>query len=89
MIKILLTGKYKDSFFVDYSSFEVYKGQEFNNGNIILKKISDQFGNELDSIPRGWRTICDFDFISMPENIKNLPLQKEWIYNPNGVIISA
>lgn len=57
--------------------------------NIKLLNVLDQFGNHLDSIPMGSKTICRFEFIpTIPKEIKDLPIIKYWKYNKMPIIIA-
>ncbi|TWV99431.1 hypothetical protein [Chitinophaga pinensis] len=61
--------------FCDYSEFDISVGHVFTeviddqNGKayqdcqIILKNVSQQFFQSFDSIPNGWKTVCKFEFM--------------------------
>lgn len=56
---------------------------------IKLTMVLDQFGNNLESVPKGFKTICRLKFISdIPKEIKKLPTLKTWIYNPSAISIT-
>lgn len=89
-------------FFVDYSLNEVEPHATFDTifdgvqktlvpetVNVRLEKVFDQFGHELNAIPKGFQTICCFSFHNgMPSTIAKLPLTKTWEYNPNSISIA-
>jgi hypothetical protein len=84
MLKI--KGKYKKEdkgfwFFVDYSDREYNIGEIFyhNHSKFTLIKIKDQFDNNLEFIPNGWKTICFFEFENFDEDI--LEYVEEWVNN--------
>ena len=55
---------------------------------IELVECIDQFGNNLNAIPKGYKTICRFDFKpAMPEAFSKLPVMKGWNYNPGSLSI--
>src|SRR5436309_753917 len=72
-------------FFVDYSVSEVEINSQYDilleketnsliPGKFKIKLLAtfDQFGNQLDSIPKGFQTICRLQFIpELPKQIKN------------------
>lgn len=87
--------------FCDYSSFDIPLGYTFNriedlkNGNkvyskIILKGVSQEFGISFDLIPKGYKTICNFQFIEsdVPEIIDNLPLIADWYESENILLFT-
>ena len=95
--------KLNDSwFFVDYSTDEIRIGESFDTlfqgrqktlvpkiTDIKLRRIYDQMGHELEYIPGGFQTICNFDFHNkMPEQIKALPSLSTWKYNANSISIA-
>jgi hypothetical protein len=89
-------------FFVDYTSNEFKIGESFDilfQGrkktlipkitDIKLRRVYNQMGHELEYIPGGFQTICNFDFRNkMPEQIKDLPSLSTWKYNVNSISIA-
>jgi len=56
---------------------------------IRLLTVLDQFGNNLESIQEGWKTICRFEFTnSIPNAVKSLPVLKALQYNKNSLKIA-
>jgi hypothetical protein len=89
-------------FFVDYASdnfkldetFDIFlsDGNLGNNWNheykIKLIRIIDEFGREQDSIPRGYKTVCRFEFSPhVPSIIKKIPLRFGWEDSENGIYL--
>ncbi len=89
-------------FFVDYSPSEILLGSRFDvllEGSekslvpemtyIKLLYVLDQFANKLESIPKGFQTICQLHFASnLPNEIKKLPALTDWEYNPESITIA-
>ncbi len=89
-------------FFVDYSPKEYPVGAAFDvvlSGkertmvpqifHIRLLKVCDQFGNTLNSIPGGTKTICKFAFSpSLPQAFEQLPVLAAWKFNPESLLIA-
>jgi len=86
--------------FCDYSDFDIPIGHCFQSVrepdkqspfycNIILKKISEEFGISLELIPKGYKTICKFKFIdkNIPEIIKNIPEIIDWYESGTKLIL--
>lgn len=87
--------------FVDYSISEVELNTHFDvlletettsiipgKFSVKLLKVLDQFGNNLDSIPKGFQTICRLQFTpELPRQIRNLPSLAGWVYNPSSISI--
>lgn len=65
-------------YFVDYSDIEVKKGtvMMYEGNQILIDIILDQFGNELESIPIGWKTICRIWVVGL-----KLPYLDGWATN--------
>jgi hypothetical protein len=87
--------------FCDYSDFDIPIGYTFSqivdlrNGSktssmIQLKGVSQQFGFVFDSVPKGHKTICNFEFIQspMPEIIKSLPRISNWHESKNILLFT-
>lgn len=77
--------------FCDYSEYDIPIGHIFNNiedvqnkrlfsGAIMLKTVSQEFALQFDLIPKGYKTICKFEFLesNIPEAINNLPVLYGW-----------
>ena len=102
MAKTLSVEKDNTWFFVDYVSEEIKVGQSFDvllygtekklipeTINIKIKEVLDQFGNKLAAIPKGFQTICNFQFSrAIPKEINNLPSSQDWEYNPHSVTLA-
>jgi hypothetical protein len=56
--------------------------------SIRLLACLDQFGNKLDGIPKGFKTICKLEaHPKFPSPLKNIQTLDEWDYNPNAISI--
>lgn len=102
MAKTLPVEKENTWFFVDYSCEEIQVGESFDvllKGsekklipeaiNIKIKEVLDQFGNKLNAIPKGFQTICNFQFSrAVPKEINNLLSAQDWEYNPHSVTLA-
>lgn len=89
-------------FFIDYSPSEISVNNQFDTllesankslipGKFIIKltMVLDQFGNKLDSLPKGFQTIGRLQFDSeIPKAIRNLPTLTTWEYNPTAISIA-
>lgn len=89
-------------FFVDYSNEEIKVGETFDTllegsektlipgeAKIKLKKVYDQLGHDLNYVPEGFQTICQFRFDNdIPQAIMKLPAFETWDYNPNSISIA-
>ena len=76
--------------FCGYSDFDVPLEYTFNSilndkeevifkGQIILKKVTQQWAEYFDMIPHGYKTICKFEFKEgIPDAVKKLPVVKSW-----------
>lgn len=87
--------------FCDYSTYDIPKGYIFNHlmdplsqNNISckakLKDISQEFGIPFDSVPKGYKTICNFKFsgINIPKMIMELPIINDWYESNESLIFS-
>jgi hypothetical protein len=90
-------------FFVDYAVGPVLLNAKFDvllegpNKQLIslsslysirLLACLDQFGNKLDRIPKGFKTICKLEaHPKFPSALKNIQTLDEWDYNPNAISI--
>jgi hypothetical protein len=90
-------------FFVDYavapiplhSKFDVLlEGQDKqlispgDSFSIRLIACLDQFGNRLEGIPKGFKTICKLEgHPKFPPPLRNIQALDEWDYNPNAISI--
>lgn len=65
---------------INHKFITIKKGQLVLSPNeIYVVSISQQFFISLDYVPAGWKTICEFDFVSgIPQIIYQLPMLKEW-----------
>ena len=102
MAKPLPVEKENTWFFVDYVSEEIQVGESFDvllygaekklipeTINIKIKEVLDQFGNKLNAIPKGFQTICNFQFNrAIPKQINILPSTQDWEYNPHSVTLA-
>ena len=63
-----------------FTCIETDKGEIAYNGQMVLKKVTQQWAKPFDSIPRGYKTICTFEFKEndVPEVIKRLPTITDW-----------
>jgi hypothetical protein len=56
--------------------------------SIRLLACQDQFGNKLDGIPKGFKTICKLEARpKFPPQLKNIQSLDEWDYNPEAISI--
>ncbi len=64
-----------------FGSIEDLNGQVVFTGDIILKKVTQQFVLSFDSVPQGWKTICKFEFVEqrIPEMVRTLPAASFWV----------
>lgn len=90
-------------FFVDYAVVPVPLNSKFDvllegqNKQLIspsspyfirLLACLDQFGNKLDGIPKGFKTICKLEaHPKFPTQLKNIRSLDEWDYNPEAISI--
>ena len=88
--------------FVDYALVEfklnskfdiVLEGEEKRMSphiyNITLLTVLDQFGNHLETLQEGWKTICRFEFTGdIPKSFKKLPILDTWKHNKNSLKIA-
>jgi hypothetical protein len=90
-------------FFVDYAVVPVPLNSKFDvllegqNKQLIspsspysirLLTCLDQFGNKLDGIPKGFKTICKLEaHPKFPTQLKNIRSLDEWDYNPEAISI--
>ncbi len=88
--------------FVDYAPAEISLGETFDalfegkkkrlaeeTVQIKLLTVLDQMGNQLDAVPEGFQTVCEFDFLpSVPKSIQQLPELQTWSVNPAPVFIA-
>ena len=86
--------------FCMYSEFDIPTGHIFNEiistdtttdnykSRIKLKKVSQEFGIEYDQIPKGHKTICQFEFLdgSIPDIIYQLPTIDGWFQSDKSLI---
>jgi hypothetical protein len=82
--------------FCDYSEYEIPKGHNFVSlqrngvdifsGTITLKGVTQEFFKPFDCIPKGWKTISEFEFHNeISEVLKmSIPEIADW-FSPNGV----
>ncbi len=57
--------------------------------NIKLLTVLDQFGNHLESLQEGWKTICRLEFLgNLPTSFKMLPVLQTWKHNKDNVKIA-
>ena len=87
--------------FCDYSSFDIPVGYIFNtimdssgskcfSGNILLRNVSQAFALEFDSIPKGHKTICKFQFAEgIPEVVKKMSVIDDWYESDMYMIFSG
>jgi len=92
-------------FFIDYAIAEIPLHSKFDvllEGDskklifgpgpfsIKLSGCLDQFGNRLQAIPEGFKTICKLEFHpQIPSAVKKLPLLDEWDYNPKAISLAS
>jgi hypothetical protein len=86
----LLSFEGKDESFIwlfcDRSEFDIPIGTTFRNietddgkfvfsGDAVLKVVTQQWAKKLDEIPRGWTTVCGFQFSAkaIPSIVLSLP----------------
>ena len=87
--------------FVGYSFDDIPLGKSFgaifprenpNQGIYYESKVfavTQQMGIATEVIPRGWKTICIFEFPSgIPDIIKNLPVINSWFESKLEICIS-
>lgn len=88
-----------NTFFVDYVESEVFARIEYAvrsiNGEMLgsdsidqhltIRRIRDQFGNVLPSIPPGWKSICTIQFLFKNVIIEKLKTLDSWDYNPDAI----
>ncbi len=55
---------------------------------IKLLTVLDQFGNHLETLQEGWKTICRLEFIGeIPKSFQHLPILDTWKHNSNSIKI--
>lgn len=77
--------------FCDFSEYDIPIGfcfssilndnnQQVYKGKIILCKVSQEFALNFDLIPKGYKTICTFEFtdVKTPSIINKLPKLNDW-----------
>lgn len=77
--------------FCDYSNFNIPVGHIFDEigdkngvvlffGKIVLRKVSQEFALSYGLIPKGHKSICEFEFIesNLPEAINDLSVITDW-----------
>jgi hypothetical protein len=86
-------------FFCDYSEYDFsinftfntivnpYTLSEVTQQKILLKKVAREPGKPLASIPKGFKTICKFEFIQppIPDLVYNLSHIDNW-YDSNNFL---
>jgi hypothetical protein len=82
-------------FFCDYSDFDIPLNTKFNSlqmgdvsiysGTMKLKAVTQEFFKSFDSVPQGWKTICEIEFSTPPyQLISRIPIIKDW-YDENSI----
>lgn len=79
--------------FVSYAYADIPRGRTYDHwwapdsssGPIVaaasVDHIKQQYGNALDVVPHGWKTIIRFRFTStVPQGIDELPVLRDWSY---------
>ncbi len=87
--------------FCNYSNFEIPIGHIFdqledlrNGAKMSIKAklngVSQEFGLAFDSVPKGYKTICNFEFLnsSIPEVVNTLPRINNWYDSDNLLIFT-
>lgn len=77
-----------DSTFDFYTDSNAHGRTKDRVVNIKIRRIVDQFLNELDEIPQGYKTICRLEFSDhIPVAFKELPALKDWKPNPDSLFL--
>ncbi len=74
-----------------FNRIEDLEGKVVFKGLIVLKKVTQQFVLPFDALPKGWKTICKFEFADqlVPEVIRRLPAASYWVNAQASLVLQG